>query len=115
MSSGCDEAHPDAASPADVAQAHADFLAFAARARALPQAPNEVWQVTCVRLRCWTAAAALASSSSLPPPRDLKEGLASSSSWSSVPVRPWAVLVSCVFPDSGRLLGYDVDPHSPGL
>lgn len=75
-------------------QQDSEFWSNKSRIRSLPQNPSEVWQVTCCRLRCWTA---------LP------------DKVNDVVIRPWAVLIACIYPEEGLLLGYDVNATNPNV
>lgn len=77
-----------------------EFNSNKSRIKSLPQNIHEVWQVTCYKLKCWTSLAS-SDDESQPDHED------------SVIVRPWCVLVACIYPEEGRLLGYDVNASKP--
>lgn len=79
-----------------------EFNTSKQRVKSLPQNKNEVWQVTCWKLECWTALP----SSSIDDTGDSEGG-------DNVIVRPWSVLIACIYPEEGRLLGYDVNTREP--
>jgi hypothetical protein len=96
-----------------------DYSTHKARIKSLPQNVHEVWQITCCKLKCWTAlkspnhAAAAAAATTTTAAADDDDDVDDDDE--SLVARPWAVLVACIYPEEGRLIGYDVDPIQPHL